>query len=109
MVKVYKVYVCSYGKAQKKGKGNDNHLQICEFSGDSVSFRRFIAVGFDLLHCCIAVTITSDLRIDIEESMEGAYEAARRRQLHIRGASFKHPKLELHRILKYIRRDFLPH
>ena len=60
-----------------------------ESFGDPAVFPRFIAAGFDLLHCCIAIRVSDNLHFDTLEVEDGAYESARHSNLPLSEAGFE--------------------
>jgi hypothetical protein len=81
-------------------------VQWCKSIHDPVVYRRFIAAGFDLLHNCIAVRVTEDLRMDTLQVEEGAYDAARLSHLRLREATLHKPEKTFARLHKYIKRAY---
>ena len=78
----------------------------CECYTDLASFRDLVAAGFDLLHCCIALSVTSELTFVTMESQEGAYALARSSKLQWVNVFTGTEYSTVHRIQKYIRRGF---
>ena len=77
-----------------------------ECYNDLAKFREFIASGFDLLHCCIALSVTDELTFLTSEAKDGAYALARSSKMQwvnvFNGSEYS----TVLRIYKYIRRGF---
>ena len=73
---------------------------------DLAKFRELVAAGFDLLHCCIALSVTSELTFLTTEAQEGAYALARSSKLQWVNVFMGTEYSTVHRIQKYIRRGF---
>ena len=73
---------------------------------DLAKFRELVAAGFDLIHCCIALSVTSELTFLTTEAQEGAYALARSSKLQWVNVFMGTEYSTVHRIQKYIRRGF---